>query len=72
MRFMFSYHMRISEIGRVVCSFVPVRVVNTMHLGILFSLSKINFFLFKYVICCITFRSNEINCLHDLRESKVK
>ena len=42
-----------------------------MHLAILFSLSKINFFICKYVICCIILTSNKINCLYDLRESKV-
>ena len=44
-------------------------VGNIMHLGVLFPLSKISFFLCKYVICCIIFRSNEINCLYDVRAS---
>ena len=48
---------------------MPVSVVDTMHLGSFFSLSKITFFLCKYVIFCSIFRSNEINCLYDLRES---
>ena len=44
------------EIDRVVCSLISVSVIDTMHLAILFSLSKISFFICKYVICCIIFR----------------
>ena len=46
-------------------------MVDTMHLGVLFTLSKISFCLCEYVICFIIFRSNKINCLYDLRASKV-
>ena len=46
-------------------------LIDTMLLTILFSLSKISFFIFKCVICCIIFRSSKINCLYDLRESRV-
>ena len=38
---------------RVVCSVISVSVIDTIHLAILFSLSKITFFICKYVIAVL-------------------